>query len=120
MLFIFVFAFYESFFKGYARPMMGHGMRRMGYSVLFESIVLFLTFMLELMIITTILSQVMPFISFGFFVLGINLLLIALLTSLVSAEVFHEQTGGWLAQILISAVIFATLTVVFSPALSFF
>jgi alpha/beta superfamily hydrolase len=119
-LFVFVFVFYESFFKGYARSMLGSGVRRMGSSVLFESIVLFLTFMLELVVITTLLSQVMPFISFGFFVLGLNLLLIALLVSLVSAEVFYEQTGGWLAQILISALIFATLTIVFSPALSFF
>ena len=42
MLFVFVFMFYESFFKGYARPMMGEGIRRMGYSVFFEGVVLFL------------------------------------------------------------------------------
>jgi hypothetical protein len=120
LLFVFVFIFYESFFKGYARPMMGRGVRRMGSSVLFESVVLFLTFMLELVVITTVLSQVMPIISFGYFVLGLNLLLIALLTSLVSAEILYEQTGGWLSQTIISAVIFATLIIVFSPALPFF
>jgi alpha/beta superfamily hydrolase len=120
LLFVFVFLFYESFFKGHARSMMGRGLKRMGYSIVFESVVLFLTFMLELVVITTVLSQVMPFISFGFFVLGLNLLVIALLTSLVSAEILYEQTGGWVSQIIISAVIFATLTIVFSPALPFF
>jgi len=120
MLFVFVFMFYESFFKGYARPMMGAGIKRMGYSVLFECVVLFLTFMLELVVITTIMSQFMPFISFGFFVLGLNLLLIAIVTSLISAEVFYERTGGWISQIIISAFIFATLTIVFSPALLIF
>jgi hypothetical protein len=100
--------------------MMGDGMRRIGYSVLFESVVLFFTFLLELVVITTLLSQAMPFISLGFFVLGLNLLLIALMTSLVSAEVLYAKTGGWMSQIIISAIIFATLTTVFSPALRFF
>jgi esterase/lipase len=62
MLFVFVFVFYESFFKGYARSMMGGDLRHMGYSILFEIVVLFSTFMVELVVITTILSQVMPFI----------------------------------------------------------
>ncbi len=120
LFFVFVFMFYESFFKGYARPMMGAGIRRMVYSALFEGVVLFLTFMLELVVITTIMSQFIPSMSLGFFVLGINLLLVALVISLVSAEVLHERTGGWISQIIISAFIFATLTIVFSPALLFF
>jgi alpha/beta superfamily hydrolase len=120
MLFVFVFIFYESFFKGYARPMMGSGMRQRVSSVLFESVVLLLTVLLELVVITTLLSQVMPFISLGFIALGLNLLLIALLTSLVSTEVLYAKTGGWISQSIISAVIFATLTTVFSPALRFF
>ncbi len=118
--FVFVFVFYESFFKGFARPMMGDGIKRMVYSVFFELTVLFLTFVLELVVITTILSLFMPFIRLGFFVLGLNLVLIPLVISIVSAEVFYERTGGWIAQIIISALIFASLTIVFSPALRFF
>jgi len=120
LLFAFIFVFYESFFKVFVRPMMGEGVKRMVYSVLFELAVLFLTYLLELVVITTILSLFMPFISLGFFVLGINLVLIPLVTSIVSAEVFYERTGGWISQIIISSLIFATLSVVFSPALRFF
>lgn len=120
LLFAFVFVFYESFFKGFARPMMGNGAKRIVYSAFFELIVILLTFVLELVIITTILSLFMPFIRLSFFVLGLNLVLIPLVTSIVSAEVFYEKTGGWIAQIIISALVFATLTIAISPALRFF
>ena len=120
LFFAFVFVFYESFFKGFARPMMGDGIKRMAYSVFFEFALLFLTFVLELVVITTILSLFMPFIRLEFFVLGLNLVVIPLVISILSAEVFYERTGGWIAQIIVSALIFATLTIVFSPALRFF
>jgi alpha/beta superfamily hydrolase len=120
LLFAFVFVFYESFFKGFARPMMGDGVKRIVYSVLFELAVLFFTYLLELVAITTILSLFMPFISLGFFVLGINLVLIPLVISIVSAEVFYERAGGWISQIIMSSLIFATLSIVFSPALRSF
>lgn len=119
MLFFFVFLFYESFFKGFTRPMIGDGVKQMVYSVFFELGVLFLTFILEVVIITTILSLFMPFLRLGFFLLGLNLLLIPLVISLVSAEIIYNRTGRWIAQIIISALIFATLTIVFSPALRF-
>jgi len=59
----------------------------------------------------------MPFISLDFFVLGLNLVIVSLVTSIASAEVFYEMTGGWIAQIIISALVFATLATVSSPSL---
>jgi dienelactone hydrolase len=112
-----VFTFYESFFKGWVRPMFGDGGARRLYSIFFQLIVLVSTFMLELVILTTILSLFIPYIRVDFFFLGLNLLLISLGIATVSAEVFYERTGGWIAQIIISAFTFATMTIVFSPAL---
>ena len=119
VLFSFVFMFYESFFKGLARPMIGDGVKRMVYSVLFELAVLLSSFLLELAVVTTILSLYMPFIGLDFFVLGLNLVIISLVTSITSAEVFYELTDGWIAQIIVSALIFATLATVLSPSLLF-
>jgi hypothetical protein len=116
-LFAIVFVLYESFFKGVVRSRFGGGRSRVVYAFFFELAVLFATFVLELMVLTVVLSFVMPYMQLGLFVLGLNFLLVALVISLASAEVFFERTGGWVTQILISAVTFATLTVVFSPAL---
>ena len=120
LVFVFVFVFYESFFKGVARPMIGGSLKRMVYSMFFEFIVLSLTFILELAVMVTILSLFMPFIRLDFFMLGLPLLLIPLLISILSAEVFYERMGGWITQIIMSALIFATLIIVFSPTLRFF
>jgi uncharacterized membrane protein HdeD (DUF308 family) len=112
-----VFIFYESFFKGWVRPMIGDGGARMIYSMSFQLVVLVSTFMLELVILTTILSLFMPYIQVEFFFLGLNLVLMSLGIATVSAEVFFERTGGWIAQIIISAFTFAALIIVFSPTL---
>lgn len=112
-----VFIFYESFFKGWVRPMIGDGGARMIYSMSFQLVVLVSTFMLELVILTTILSLFMPYIQVEFFFLGLNLVLMSLGIATVSAEVFFERTGGWIAQIIISGFTFAALIIVFSPTL---
>jgi len=112
-----VFTFYESFFKGWVRPMIGDGGARRIYAMFFQLIVLVSTFKLELIILTTILSLFIPNIQVDFFFLGLNLVLMSLGIATVSAEVFYERTGGWIAQIIISAFTFAALTIVFSPAL---
>ena len=112
-----VFIFYESFFKGWVRSMIGDGGARMIYSMSFQLVVLVSTFMLELVILTTILSLFMPYIQVEFFFLGLNLVLMSLGIATVSAEVFFERTGGWIAQIIISAFTFAALIIVFSPTL---
>lgn len=117
LVFSVVFTLYESFFKGWVRPMIGDGGAKSLYSMFFQLIVLFSTFMLELVLLTTILSLFIPYIQVGFFFLGLNLVLMSLGIATVSAEVFYERTGGWLAQIIISAFTFATMTIVFSPAL---
>ena len=85
--------------------------------ILFQLIVLFSTFMLELVILTAILSLFIPYIQVDFFFLELNLVLMSLGIATVSAEVFYERTGGWIAQIIISTFTFATMTIVFSPAL---
>jgi len=112
-----IFIFYESSFKGWVRPMIGDGGARMIYSMSFQLVVLVSTFMLELIILTTILSLFMPYIQVEFFFVGLNLVLMSLGIATVSAEVFFERTGGWIAQIIISAFTFATLIIVFSPTL---
>jgi len=117
VLFMLVFMFYESFFKGLTRPMMGNSSRRIVHSVLFELVVILSSFLLELAVVAAILSSYMPFISLDFFVLGLNLVIVSLVTSIASAEVFYEMTGGWIAQIIIGALIFATLATVSSPSL---
>jgi len=119
LIFGIVFVLYESFFKGLVRPMMGDGSTRMVYSILFELVVLVSIFVLELVVITMILSLFLPYIQLGFFLLGLPFLLVLLVISIVSAEVLYATTGGWISQIIISAVTFATLTIVFSPALRF-
>jgi hypothetical protein len=40
--------------------------------------------------------------------------------AVISSELFYEKAGGWLPQIIVSALLFATLTVVLSPVLSIF
>jgi dienelactone hydrolase len=112
-----VFTFYESFFKGWVRPMIGDGGVRRLYAMFFQLIVLISTFMLELIIITTILSLFLPYVQVDFFFLGLNHVLMSLGIATVTAEVLYERTGGWIAQIIISAFTFATMTIVFSPAL---
>ena len=74
--------------------MIGDGGAKSLYSMFFQLIVLFSTFMLELIILTTILSLFSPYIQVGFFFLGLNLVLMSLGIATVSAEVFYERTGG--------------------------
>jgi hypothetical protein len=119
IVFSVVFTFYESFFKGWVRPMIGDGGARRLYAIFFQLIVLVSAFMLELVMFTTILSLFIPYIQVDFFFLGLNLVLMSLGIATLSAEVFYERTGGWIAQIIISAFTFAALTIVFSPALRF-
>jgi dienelactone hydrolase len=128
-LYIFVFAlifmFYESFFKAVARPLMAGGVKRMVLSVLFELILLLVIFFIELVLITTLLSLAMPSLGIGSLMLGLGVQIVLLVfvplgIGVVSAELFYEKTGGWLAQIIIGALLFATLTVVFSPVMHLF
>jgi len=121
LIYAFVFVFYESFFKGVARPMMGDGAKRMLYSVIYELVVVFSALLLEIVITATLLG---PFMGMGsltsFIGFGINLILIPLSIAAVSGEFFYERTGGWIAQIIIGATVFATMSIVFSPVLNFF
>jgi pimeloyl-ACP methyl ester carboxylesterase len=122
LIFALIFVFYESFFKGVARPLMGDGIKRMVLSVIFELAVVLVTFVIGLVVITTLLSLIMPSLGIGSLILGLGvqvvlLVLVPLTIGVVSAELFYEKTGGWLAQILIGALLFATLTVVFSPVM---
>lgn len=125
LIFALIFVFYESFFKGVARPLMADGAERMAGSVIFELIILLATFVIELVVIITILSLMLPSLGIGSLILGLGvqmvlLVLVPLAIGVVSAELFYEKTGGWLAQTLIGAVVFATLTVVFSPVMHLF
>jgi hypothetical protein len=125
LIFALIFVFYESFFKGGARPLMADGVKRMVFSVIFELVVLLVTFVIELVVITTLLSLIMPSLGIGSLILGLGvqvvlLVLVPLTIGVVSAELFYEKTGGWLAQTIIAAIVFATLTVVFSPVMHVF
>ncbi|WXG43927.1 MAG: alpha/beta fold hydrolase [Promethearchaeati archaeon SRVP18_Atabeyarchaeia-1] len=125
LIFGLVFMFYESFFKAVARPLMADGAKRMVLSVIFELIVLLVAFVIELVIITTLLSLAMPSLGVGSLILGLGLqmvllVLVPLSIGVLSAELFYGKTGGWLTQIIIGALLFATLTVVFSPVLYLF
>lgn len=125
LIFALIFMFYESFFKAVARPLMGDGGKRMVHSVIFELIVLLTAFFVQLIVITTLLSLMMPSMGIGSLILGLGvqivlLVLIPTAIGVVSAELFYEKTGGWLVQILVVALLFATLTVVFSPVMHAF
>jgi hypothetical protein len=125
LIFALIFIFYESFFKGVTRPLMADGAKRMAGSVIFELIVLLTTFVVELVVITTILSLMLPSLGIGSLVLGLGvqmvlLVLVPLSIGVISAELFFEKTGGWLVQIIIAALVFAMMTVVFSPVMHFF
>lgn len=125
LVFAAIFVFYESFFKGVARPLMADGAKRMAGSVIFELIILLVTFVIELVVITTILSLMLPSLGIGSLILGLGvqmvlLVLVPLSIGVASAEFFFEKTGGWLAQMIIAALVFATLTVVFSPVMHLF
>jgi hypothetical protein len=104
---------------------MADGVKRMVFSVIFELVVLLVTFVIELVVITTLLSLIMPSLGIGSLILGLGvqvvlLVLVPLTIGVVSAELFYEKTGGWLAQTIIAAIVFATLTVVFSPVMHVF
>lgn len=116
-LFGVVFTLYESFFRGWMRPRLGASGRRWLYAILYQWIVLLATFILEVVLLTTILAFFMPYIHAAFFLLGLPLVAMALGVATVSAEVLYARTGGWIPHILISAVTLATLTLVFSPTL---
>jgi dienelactone hydrolase len=125
LVFALIFMFYESFFKAVVRPLIADGVKRMALSVIFELIVLLVTFIIELILITTLLSLAMPSLGIGSLILGLGaqmvlLVSVPLIMGLVSAELFYEKSGGWLAQIIIGALVFATLTVVFSPVMHLF
>jgi len=125
LIFALIFMFYESFFKAVARPLMADGGKRMVHSVIFELIVLLATFFIQLIVITTLLSLAMPSMGIGSLILGLGvqivlLVLVPLAIGVLSAELFYEKTGGWLAQILVGALLFATLTIVFSPVMHAF
>jgi len=125
VIFALIFMFYESFFKAVARPLISDGGKRMVYSMIFEVIVLLTAFVIELVVITTLLSFVMPSLGIGSLILGLGvqmvlLVFVPLAIGVVSAELFYEKTGGWLAQILIGALVFASLTLVFSPVMHAF
>lgn len=125
LIFALIFMFYESFFKAVARPLMGDGGKRMVHSVIFELIVLLTAFFVQLIVITTLLSLMMPSMGIGSLILGLGvqivlLVLIPTAIGVVSAELFYEKTGGWLVQILVVALLFATLTIVFSPVMHAF
>nr|MDO8133322.1 alpha/beta fold hydrolase [Candidatus Njordarchaeum guaymaensis] len=125
LIFALIFMFYESFFKAVARPLMGDGGKRMVHSVIFELIVLLTAFFVQLIVITTLLSLMMPSMGIGSLILplGVQIVLLVLIPTaigVVSAELFYEKTGGWLVQILVVALLFATLTVVFSPVMHAF
>jgi hypothetical protein len=67
----------------------------------------------------------MPSLGIGSLMLGLGVQIVLLVfvplgIGVVSAELFYEKTGGWLAQIIIGALLFATLTVVFSPVMHLF
>lgn len=120
MSFITTFFFFESLFIGVTRPLMGSGTAQILYSVIFESGLLYGTFILEMFIVSTVLSVITPIIRLEFFLLGLNLLLLPLVISRVSAVNLYVTTRGWIAQIIISALIFASLTIVFSPIIQSF
>jgi dienelactone hydrolase len=125
LIFAVIFMFYESFFKAVARPLMADGIKRMVHSVIFELVVLLAAFLIQLVVITTLLSLMMPSMGIGHLTLGLGvqmvlLVLVPTTIGVVSAELFYEKTGGWLTQILIGALLFATLTVVFSPVMHAF
>ncbi|MFX1352239.1 MAG: alpha/beta hydrolase [Promethearchaeota archaeon] len=109
------FLFYESFFKAIIRPMVGNGSRRMIISVVYQLVVIVSSLLLLMILLLLILQQ-----SAAFFLLGINLMVLLLSITIISGEFFYEKTGGWIAQIIVSALIFSTSAIVFSPIMYLF
>jgi dienelactone hydrolase len=125
LVFAVIFIFYESFFKGVARPLLADGAKRMLGSMIFELMILLVAFVVQLVVITTLLSLMLPSLGIGSLILGLGvqmvlLVLVPLSIGVASAELFFEKTGGSLAQTIIAALVFATLTVVFSPVMHLF
>jgi pimeloyl-ACP methyl ester carboxylesterase len=125
LIFGVIFLLYESFFKGVVRPVLGSGVKRMALSVIFEIVVLLVIFAFQLVVITALLSFIMPSLGIGNLILGLGvqtylLFLVPITMAVISSELFYEKTGGWLPQIIVSALLFAALTVVLSPVVSLF
>jgi pimeloyl-ACP methyl ester carboxylesterase len=125
LIFALIFLLYESFFKGVVRPLLADGVKRMVISVIFEVLVLLVVFAIQLVAITALLSVAMPSLGIGALILGLGvqtylLFLVPITMAVVASELFYEKTGGWLPQIIVSALLFATLTVVLSPVIYLF
>jgi hypothetical protein len=93
--------------------------------MIFELMILLVAFVVQLVVITTLLSLMLPSLGIGSLILGLGvqmvlLVLVPLSIGVASAELFFEKTGGSLAQTIIAALVFATLTVVFSPVMHLF
>ncbi|MFX1363209.1 MAG: hypothetical protein ACFE7A_07130, partial [Promethearchaeota archaeon] len=114
-LYFLPFLFYESFFKAIIRPMVGNGSKRMIISVVYQLVVIVSSLLLLMILLLLILQQ-----SAAFFLLGINLMVLLLSITIISGEFFYEKTGGWIAQIIVSALIFSTSAIVFSPIMYLF
>ncbi|MFX0097891.1 MAG: alpha/beta hydrolase [Candidatus Hodarchaeota archaeon] len=114
-IYILTFLFYESFFKAVVRPMIGNGSKRMIGSAIYQLVLVVSSLLLLMVLLLAVLQQ-----NVAFFLLGINLIVLLLGVLIISGELFYEKTGGWIAQIIVSAVLFSTSAVVFSPIIYLF
>ena len=105
-----VFLFYESFFKGILRPIIRNGFQMAFLSPILEFTVISLSVLLQFLLLGTILQQ-----NIGLFLVGLNLIIGFLALTIILSDFFYKTTGGWIVQIIINAVLFATVSLVSSP-----
>lgn len=105
-----VFLFYESFFKGIMRPKFQNGFQKVVLSPILELIVISFSVLLQFLLLGTILQQ-----NIGLIFVGLNLIIGFLALTIILSDFFCKTAEGWVVQIIINAVLFATISVVSSP-----
>ncbi len=104
-----IFFFYETF-KHAMEPFMGTGQKRMVLSPIFMLLIIISSVLIQVLILVTILQQ-----SLGLFLIGLNMLMLFITLAILATEFFYKTTSGWITQILVNAVLFATTTIASSP-----
>lgn len=110
VIYSFVFLFYESFFKGIIRPIIPNGIKKTFLSPIFEFTIISSSVLLQFVLLGTVLQQ-----NIALFLVGLNLIIGFLALTIILSDFFFKTTRGWVVQIIVNAVLFATVTVVSSP-----
>ncbi len=110
VIYSFVFLFYESFFKGIIRPIIPNGIKKTFLSPILEFTVISSSVLLQFVILGMVLQQ-----NIALFLVGLNLIIGFLALTIILSDFFFKTTRGWVVQIIVNAVLFATVSVVSSP-----